>query len=320
LDETAGWGSARSARARASLPPLPAPPAGEVPPAIGEERPSASPPSPNRPAPGKQGGPRFRPTWILGGLGIAIVVVMIAAALSAHSKGGNGGGVFQPHAPQALRASETSFQVILSWAPAGGQIQGYRVMRNSKALAFVTSPATTYTDDLALPGQDYVYSVIAYSSSGVWSLPAVVTVFTPSAAAGSARLTGVFRVNLHVASSFGINGMAGKEMGGFSYKPLCPAGPCDVIWVAMKVPGMRAHLSFDGSAYSGSVTTPFNMSCGTTIVPSTFTLTVRVLEGGVVGSRWVATRIHGTVSERTNAGLGCVASGIDYTFNGRLVH
>lgn len=97
-----------------------------------------------------------------------------------------------PSAPSALTASATASArdaVVLSWAASTDNVGvvGYDVYRSGTAAPIGSTSSTTFTDDGAVPGQAYTYSVVARDAVGLTSTaPTVVSEpSAPDAAASS---------------------------------------------------------------------------------------------------------------------------------------
>ena len=95
----------------------------------------------------------------------------------------------RPAAPALLSATPSRpAEVTLTWnASAGvGGVQGYRIVRNGRAIASVTGGTLSYSDTTAAPGATYAYSVKAYDAAGTYSLASnTASVATPTASAAA---------------------------------------------------------------------------------------------------------------------------------------
>jgi hypothetical protein len=259
---------------------------------------------------------------IIGAVALFVIIMLIAAVVvlgGGGTKGNAAGTGSRPGAPQHVRAKASSFKVVLSWRAPSQRVSGYEIMRDGQNLRFVNYPATRFADDQAVPGHRYSYSIKAFSTGSVWSSTVKVKIRTPNAPPSRARLTGSFTVKLVATRSFGLGAGNSNETTGWVFKPKCASGPCPAVWTDLHVAGMKTLLRRSGANYSGAVSTRFNVVCGNKSLVSRFTLQLRVIKAAVVNGEWRATRVKGTFTERTPAVLGCVKSGIDYTFTGSMV-
>jgi hypothetical protein len=207
----------------------------------------------------------------------------------------------------------------LSWSPSTGDFIGYRIFRDGSALNVVAAPNTTYTDSHALPTSTYSYAVEAYSQSGNNSERAVMQVTTPKGLLSAARLTGVYNVRLKTTSQFGLTAGLGAWTDGWRFKPVCSTGVCDVAWNELGHKELGARLKRSGTSYHGTDPSSATASCNGVHVNGSVEVTIKVLKAAVVGDKWVATAIEGTQIVRSPASLGCVNSGVDFSFTAKLV-
>jgi hypothetical protein len=311
----------------------PTPPA-DVPATPQQSQPGeAVPPMPMAP---DAGGGNKRRTWLIVGLfALAALIVIVIIAIVA----GGGGNKNQasassssssspsatgppPDPPQGLAGkAKGPFKVVLSWDQSPVEVLGYQVTRNGQKLPFVAYPATTITDDAALPGQHYSYAVETAAIGGVMSTGARVDVETPLAPPSTARLSGVFNVHMTVTSKSGVSGFPDTETAGWRFKPQCPEGTCKVKWSDLSIKSLTTILGQQPpGTYSGSASTNGQVVCSGVHVTSSLTIHVHVDKGGVVHNHWVATKISGSVSQSTASQLGCVSSYVNWTFTGSILH
>jgi hypothetical protein len=219
--------------------------------------------------------------------------------------------------PSGLAAEASTFEVTLTW-DAVEDATGYEVLRDGRILATVREPR--FVDGTALPGQRYEYGVVAFGGDGL-SDPATVGVRTEEASLGLARLEGSFEVRLWERSHYGLTlGEGGRRStSAWRFEPRCERGPCGVRWIDRATRGLAADLRRSGATYRGAATGRFGGTCGSMRTRATVTLELRVVEATVAGDAWRASRVRGTLSNRSSAQLGCVRAGIVYRFTATLV-
>ncbi len=150
-----------------------------------------------------------------------------------------------PAAGANLVASAPSGQIVnLTWTPATGSPQGYRIERNTTGpngpwtTTFVVpdSAATSYSDLTATPNTTYWYRVFAYTFGGDSPASNVAQVTTPGVApAAPSNLTAAVN-NLQVTLNWTDNA-ANEE--GFTIERATGVGP-DVVWAQVATVGVDA--------------------------------------------------------------------------------
>jgi hypothetical protein len=288
------------------------------------------------PPPSSVGGsvpePRGRRTKV--GL-IALLVVLAVAAAVVVSQMGSGdrqvaddgaSGSVSPSAqaptpPGSARAAAASFKVVVTWAPSSGSLAGYRVYRDGDVLDEVDPGVRSYTDDTVAPNVRYRYEVAAFTEAGDTSNRTVASVKTPPAALALARVQGTFNAKLRLTSSFGLTfsgGGGGPGTLGLKLTPVCGEGPCSVTLGV--IGGKVEHFTLKQTAatYSGTGTNRSAFSCGGTPTSASFAVRFTVVAAKSLKDEWRASKLEGTIAERSASQLGCVSSGTDYSFTATL--
>jgi hypothetical protein len=91
--------------------------------------------------------------------------------------------------------------------------------------------------------------------------------------------------------------------------------------VKFSVVGVKATattLRLVKGVYQGTYTSNDFVRCGASAASATYTIRFTVTRADVVKGEWRATKIAGTVVQRSPAQLGCVSSGADYDAAGTL--
>lgn len=126
-------------------------------------------------------------------------------------------------------------------------------------------------------------------------------------------------MTLRETSHFGFSRIAeGPVNLGWRVIPVCDEGPCDVKFSVVGVKETATTLRFAKGAYQGAYTSNDLVRCGASAASATYTIRFTVTRADVVKGEWRATKIAGTVVQRSPAQLGCVASGADYDATGSL--
>jgi len=228
-----------------------------------------------------------------------------------------------PAAPAALKADAGSFKVTLAWmtgdpsAPVGYWL----ITRDGRSVGEVSGSKRAWTDTHAIPHADYAYEVVAVTEDGQRSPASRVTVRTLAAPPATSRLAGLFDVRLVPTSRWGFSTFHdGPTSGGWNFKPTCQKGACDTQLGDSGVDGMKVVLDRMPASYQGTVTAHSLVTCGGTHVATSVVFDLHVTQADEVGGVWRATKIEGTMTQRSASQLGCVSSGVDYTVAGSLVH
>jgi hypothetical protein len=135
---------------------------------------------PKLPAPPRS--PRRRRLWLPATGGAILVSGLFAiASLTGRESPREGAHPVPIPPPGDLRATAHPFSVKLVWQPSEHpDVDGYLVYRGG-ALLGATRGDTRFVDDDALPGQTYLYSVVARSPHDERSQPSYLKVFTERA-------------------------------------------------------------------------------------------------------------------------------------------
>jgi hypothetical protein len=222
--------------------------------------------------------------------------------------------------PIGLRTAATAFTVTLTWfQPNGGTaVEGYNIYRNQAYIAAVAAANTSYTDENALPGHTYTYEVEA-TGSGLESGRTPVKVKTKIPSLSEARVEGDYNVVVKVVSAHGFQSYSGKFTIGWHFKPKCKKGTCDVMWSDLTEDTLTGLLTRKSASYHGGDTGKFNSTCGQTVVLTTLTIDFHVTHAKPRFGEWRASKFEGTMTQREDSQLGCVASSADLTIVGTLL-
>ena len=204
----------------------------------------------------------------------------------------------------------------LTWTVPEGTVESFTVFRDGEQLTSVPATQTTFVDDTVLPLQRSTYEIEAVGG-GITSERATVQVRMPAAPLGEARLDGSFLVKAKATSHFGFTTFPGGFTTRWRFRATCPEGPCDTAWNDVNVHDFSTVLALSANGYAGSDQADFG-KCGSTFVTTTWTLDVTVVKAATIKDAWRATKIDGTIEQRSAAQLGCVATGADYRFTGTI--
>lgn len=266
--------------------------------------------------------PRRRAGWIALALVLAavIVVVVILSTGNANPQADAGGvpqasaSVDPPPAPAAgLHAAPGPFRVVLTWSGGQGAVpDGYTIDRDGRTIGRVGPQDHRFVDDEALPASAYRYEVRSYGGAfGEESRPVSVKTRTPAAPPATARLQGVYEIELKVTSSYGVTDVQ-DSTGAWRMAPDCDEGPCDVRMGDVNGPLPRIELQRSAAVYDGTATGQSQFQCGGVGITATDHLHLRVVKAAVVAGRWRASRLTGTLSVSLPQALGCRSGGVSY--------
>jgi hypothetical protein len=255
--------------------------------------------------------------WLVPVVGVLIVAGAATAGLL--QDGGEGvtvsgsapsPGAVSPDAPAKLRAQPGAFQVKLAWQPGSGdgaEVDRYDIQRNDEVVGHVTASATSWVDEYVVPGEQYVYQVVAISAEGRRSRSSI-DVTAKEAPPGTASLVGTFTVRVHVTSHTGFATFGHERYdSGWRFQPVCDRPPCDTQLRDIHNTEFTMTLDQSEGTYTGSGSATFG-TCNGHRVPSTFTVTLHVAEAGDVRGVWQATKFSGTMSQSATAQLGCTST------------
>jgi hypothetical protein len=139
--------------------------------------------------------------WLPAAGGVILVsgIIAISSVTSRDSPQEDANPILIPP-PGDLQATTHPFSVTLVWQPSDHpDVDGYLVYRGG-ALLGATKGDTRFVDGDALPGQAYLYSVVARSSGDDRSEASYLKVFTERASIAAGRVSGLFSVKLRLAS------------------------------------------------------------------------------------------------------------------------
>jgi hypothetical protein len=225
----------------------------------------------------------------------------------------------RPLPPSDFAAEAASFSVELSWAhpPGDAEAERYALYRDGSILITMSGSEKTFTDDSVVPGRQYVYEIEARSGDATSDrIPA--TAETPVPTLRAARLAGAFNVRTRTLSQSGYVSYQAPVFG-WSFKPRCRAGACEVRWSDLHRKRIRATLERRGARYRGSYTGTFTTQCAGTPATSSVEIEFKVVAARVIGREWRATRIVGTLDQSEPVQLGCTSSSATHSLRARLV-
>ena len=270
----------------------------------------------------------------VGLIALAVVLAIVAVAVVVSQSGSDGdqaavgisptsvspSAVAPPTAPGSVKAAPAAFKVVVSWAPSEGELAGYRVYRDGDVLDEVDPGVRRYIDDTVVPNSRYRYQVAAFTDAGETSDRSDVSVKTTAASLALARVQGTFNAKLHLTSSFGVNltGQGGPASIGLRLTPVCGHGPCNVTLGVIGLKVERLILKQAAATYSGTGTNRSAFTCSGTPTTASFAVTFAVTAAKPLKDEWRASKLEGTIQERSASQLGCVSSGIDYSFTATL--
>lgn len=269
--------------------------------------------------------PRRARTVIVGGLGLLLAGIGLAAFLLRDDGPEVGGGAVAGSAtegtelapPTSLNAETKPFAVTLTWTGPRSEVSGYVVYRDGKRIGRVDRDEHRFVDETALPRAQYRYEVEAVAGGQVAASQALAVV-TPRAPLGQARVEGLYTIDARDTSHFGFASFPGDLQSGWRFKPRCRTGPCSVTWQDVQGVGISGVLTGRGARYAGSGTTRF-ATCGNVATSGTITLRLEIIRAASLRGSWRAIKLRGTLVERSPAQLGCVASGAEYDVKATLI-
>jgi Trypsin-like peptidase domain len=264
--------------------------------------------------------PRRRRLWLPAAAGVILVFgfIAIASITSRDSPEEDANPILIPP-PGDLRATTRAFSVTLVWQPSDHpDVDGYLVYRGG-ALLGATEGDTRFVDGEALPGQAYLYSVVARSSHDDRSRASYLKVFTERASIAAGRVSGLFSVKLRLASRRGFSRFAPDVGAEWEFDSRCRSGPCDVVWTYIDYPTVRNTLRWKAGRYRGSDSGRMNIRCGSASVMTNASIRMSVTDADVIGDEWRATELEGSIVERSQPQLGCRGSRITYSFTGSVL-
>lgn len=289
------------------------------------------PPPPPSPVGGSAPEPRGRRTKV-GSIALIVVLAIVAIAAGVSQMGSGDGQVADggasvspsvqvPTQPGSARAVAAPFKVVVTWAPSSGSLAGYRIYRDGDVLDEVDTDVRKYTDDTVAPNVRYRYEIAAFTEAGDTTKRTVASVKTPPAALALARVQGTFNAKLHLTSSFGLNfsgGGGGSGTLGLKLTPVCGQGPCSVTLGVIGGKVEHFTLKQTGATYGGTGTNRSAFTCGGTPTSASFAVRFTVVAAKSLKDEWRASKLEGTIVERSASQLGCVSSGTDYSFSATL--
>jgi hypothetical protein len=264
--------------------------------------------------------PRRRRLWlsVAGGVIMLSGLIVIASVANREPTEEHANTIPIP-LPGGLRATAHPFSVTLVWEPSNHPgVDDYLVYRGGALLA-ATRGDTRFVDNDALPGQAYLYSVVARSSNDDRSEPAYLKVFTERASIAAGRVSGLFSVTLRLGSHGGFSTFAPDVGAEWEVVPRCQSGPCDVVWTYLDHPSVRTKLLWRAGSYRGSDRGNVGIGCGSATVMTVATIRMQVTDADVIGDEWRATELKGSIVERSPPQLGCQGNKITYLFTASVL-
>jgi hypothetical protein len=209
----------------------------------------------------------------------------------------------------------SGWELHLVWdPPAEGSFDHYRVSRDGTLVdGDVVLPS--WTDHTVVPGTRYTYSVVGVMADGIRGRPEDSTIRTASPPLDDARLQGTFVMVLRAARWSGTHNpvQGGRVL--FRFDPRCARGPCGVLWT-VRDRDTEMRLARDGATYVARGRTPLLLrNCLGDEVAETLKADLRVVNATVRQGRWQATKIEGTLWERS-AWEGCMTASITWHVHG----
>jgi hypothetical protein len=264
--------------------------------------------------------PRRRRLWLPAAGGVILLSGFIAiASVTSRDSPEEGANPIPIPPPGELHATTHPFSVTLVWQPSEHQdVDGYLVYRGG-ALLGATKGDTRFVDGDALPGQAYLYSVVARSSQDDRSQPSYLKVFTERASIAAGRVSGLFSVKLRLDSRHGFSAFAPDVGGEWEFDPRCRSGQCDLVWTYIDYPTVRTRLRWKAGSYRGSDSGKMDIRCGSAPVMTIASIRMRVTDADVIGDEWRATELKGSIVERSRPQLGCRENRITYSFTGSVL-
>jgi len=258
---------------------------------------------------------------LLAGAAVGVVI-----AISAGGKGVKAASTPSPAPspslvpPTGFAANPDPFSVTLTWTqPSGGSpIQTYDIYRNDTLVDEIDAGTTTYTDQSVSPGRKYTYELRATANDLQTGFVSVV-VKTPKPPLFQARVAGDFNVRFKFVSASGFTKTSGSFTAGWSFKPKCSDGPCDVKWSDLGEKTLKATLDRKGLKYTGQDDGLFFATCGSHQVTSHLVIAFTVTKAKGIDGEWRATAIKGTVNHSAASQLGCVSSTATLSITGNLL-
>ena len=217
----------------------------------------------------------------------------------------------------AWNATGSNWELRLSWdAPEGLDVDHYVVARNGIEVDDQVA-SRPWTDRDVEPGARFSYRVTALAADGMASRPAKETIKTGTPSLEDARLEGSFLMTMRVDEATGTRDQVSGGEVIFRFDPTCGKGPCSVRWTVTDRQ-TDAVLPREGGTYAASINTPlFITNCFGTVIDESVNVNLRVTAAAPVHGAWRATRIEGTVHERSSSS-GCMSASIDWNVRGAL--
>lgn len=254
---------------------------------------------------------------VVGGIG-AVLATGGSTASTAPSSAAPSPTIAAPGTPTNLRAAAGAFQVTLTWhrGTEGSPVTRYDIRRNGTFVGQAKASASNYTDNDAVPGERYKYTVTAVGADEQRAT-ANVTVTTKGAPPGTAALVGTFNVHLHNTSHSGFSSFGNTDFNnGWRFQPQCNEPPCTTQLRNINSKKMTITMKQNGGSYTGSTTVPGLVTCQGHDVSTSVTVTIHATQADAVHDAWQVTKFTGTMSQAASAQLGCTSSSASFTVTG----
>lgn len=260
--------------------------------------------------------------------GVALLALLVGACTSTSARSGTDANpvTVSPPAPTINELSieqpswgwkPSGWSLHLSWDPSdAAAIDHYAVSRNGEIVAErVLEPA--WLDRDVEPSSRYRYSVVGTTTDGQRTQREGLSIRTGTPGLEQARLQGSFVMGLRVERASGTSGTVDGGRVVFRFRPRCARGPCSARWTVQDRLTRMAVLR-SGSSYSGRARTPLLIrNCFGDSAPEMVRARFEVVDAAAIHGRWVATKIRGTIDERSRW-PGCMAASIRWAVRGMV--
>jgi len=126
-------------------------------------------------------------------------------------------------------------------------------------------------------------------------------------------------VELRLGSRRGFSTFAPDVGAEWEFDPRCRSGACDVVWTYIDYPTVRTKLPWKAGRYRGSDSGKMDIRCGRAPVMTNASIRMSVTDADVIGDEWRATKLEGSIVERSRPQLGCRGNQITYSFTGSVL-
>ena len=240
------------------------------------------------------------------GVGVAVVVVLLVAAglvwvvgrPTTDVRGAPPGLTATPSVCSAPECERIEGVVALTWSSAGGDVEGYQILRSQRLLDTVGPDVSTYEVRALAIDHRYVFGVRAVRA-GDPGAASTVTVRTPEPPLEEAQLHGAYRVRERVRSASNLSSVEGIDhprpgrttTNPWSFSVLCEdqAGACPTNWFEW------GPIPVEGLRYDGAFRSRPATCGGGGQTPTTTRMRLVVSSARTVDGRWLVDRFHGVM-------------------------